>query len=583
LLDGVSISRLFEKPPTLFFKPEQSLCSCGKLLNVLKTEKRTVFTLAIGEFRAHEKTFKCNFCNKVYVSDELKRLVPDGANYGFDVLEYVGRSLFLKGRNEKDIQTDLLTKQLQISPREIGYLGSKFVIYLALCHENICPEIKKLFQTNGGYILHIDGTCEGASPILVNVIDGITGIVLSSVKLISEKKNLIVSILKKIKNDFGIPLAMMHDMGKGIVLACEEVFEDVLDFICHLHFLRDIGKDLFGQEYNLLFKNLLKQHKTRSLLRAELKRLKNLIEKDSSLKNNLLFFEKSNFHEKKFHKLQPTNLAYVLIAWILNYESELDGYGFPFDRPYIILYRRLEEVLSKINSMKKSIKFHKQLSKLIFILDKVFKDIKLVKNVRNMEEKIETFEKLRKALRIALPEENKGLNDNGDGEDMQIIKNQMEEFRQDNDLKTKALNDLSYRKLFKQIDKYWDKLFTDPISISTLNGIKVIYLQRTNNILEQFFRKLKMLYRKKQGINTLTKTLKAMVAETPFVQNLENPAYVKILLKDKQGLAELFADVDVQLVRERLKDHHTRSDKISPQFKKLLDDSKFLNRLVVAA
>ena len=330
------------------------MCSCGELLKVLKTGKRTVFTLAIGKFHAHKKTFKCDFCNKVYVSDELKRLVPDGSNYGFDVLEYVGRSLFLKGRNVMDIQTDLRPKQLQISPRQIGCLGSKFVIYLALCHENICPEIKKLFQKNGGYILHIDGTCEGDSPILVNVIDGITGIVLSSIKLTSEKKILIVSILKKIKKDFGIPLAMMHDMGKGIVLACEEVFENVLDFICHLHFLRDIGKDFFGQEYNLLFKNLLKQHKTRILLRAELKRLKNIIENDSSLNNNLLFFEQSNSYEKKFHQLQPTNMAYVLTAWILDYENELNGYGFPFDRRYIIW--------SRLGSGQDKLRLHKEIT-----------------------------------------------------------------------------------------------------------------------------------------------------------------------------------------------------------------------------
>jgi hypothetical protein len=38
-------------------------------------------------------------------------------------------------------------------------------------------------------------------------------------------------------------------MGKGILAAVAAVFKDVPDFICHFHFLRDIGKDLFEEQY----------------------------------------------------------------------------------------------------------------------------------------------------------------------------------------------------------------------------------------------------------------------------------------------------------------------------------------------
>jgi hypothetical protein len=583
LLEGVSINNLFPKAPTLFFRPESSFCSCGRTLTSYKTEMRSVFTLSIGEFHAHETTFECKPCKNIYESDELKRLVPDGANYGFDVIEYVGRALFQKSHNEQRVRSALLAKGISISLSGVGGLGARFVSYLALCHEEICPNIKKLFQENGGFILHIDGTCEGASPILVTVIDGITGIVLNSVKVASEKKEQIVSILKKIKRDFGVPLAMMHDMGKGIVLACEEVFPGVLDFICHFHFLRDIGKDLFGQEYSLLFKNLMRQHKICSQLRAELKKLGGIIEKDSSLTRNLLTFEKSDLQKKRLQKLYPTNLAYVLINWILNYESDLKGYGLPFDRAYLVLFKRMEKVLLKINTMKKNIRSQKQLEKLTSILNKVFKDVQLVRNVREMEVKVKTFEELRVALRIALPEKNKGLNDDGEKEDMETIKKQVKDFKQNEDLKRKALNDLSYKRFLIQIDKYWGKLFTAPILISTPNGKKVIYPQRTNNILEQFFRKLKMLYRKRLGTHSLTKTLKSMIAETPFVHNLDNSDYIRILLKDKQSLAGRFADIDVKLVRQRLKEHHTRPNKISPQFKKIIQDKSFLKRLAVTA
>ncbi len=61
--------------------------------------------------------------------------------------------------------------------------------------------------------------------------------------------------------------------------------------------------------------------------------------------------------------------------------------------------------------------------------------------------------------------------------------------------------------MVKQIDHYWEKLFADPIEIKTLSGTQFVQPQRTNNIMEQFFRDLKRSYRKKNGNNSLTTIL----------------------------------------------------------------------------
>ena len=45
-------------------------------------------------------------------------------------------------------------------------------------------------------------------------------------------------------------------MGKGILKAVTIVFPDVPDFICHFHFLRDIGKDLLDPNYDVIRKQL---------------------------------------------------------------------------------------------------------------------------------------------------------------------------------------------------------------------------------------------------------------------------------------------------------------------------------------
>ena len=102
----------------------------------------------------------------------------------------------------------------------------------------------------------------------------------------------------------------------------------------------------------------------------------------------------------------------------------------------------------------------------------------------------------------------------------------------------------------QQIDKYWDKLFADPIQIVTKTGTVTILPQRTNNILEQFFRYLKRRDRKRSGNHSLTKTLTTMLAQTPLVKNLENPQYIKIILNGKATLAERFAEIDIDQVRK---------------------------------
>src|SRR4030042_4479643 len=86
----------------------------------------------------------------------------------------------------------------------------------------------------GGYILHIDGTCEGDSPHLFCGLDGISEIVLDSIKIPSEKKELLIPFFERIKNQYGGPVALVHDMGLGILMAVEEVFPGVANFICHL-------------------------------------------------------------------------------------------------------------------------------------------------------------------------------------------------------------------------------------------------------------------------------------------------------------------------------------------------------------
>ena len=121
----------------------------------------------------------------------------------------------------------------------------------------------------------------------------------------------------------------------------------------------------------------------------------------------------------------------------------------------------------------------------------------------------------------------------------------------------------------KQIDKYGDKLFADPIEVDSPTGPVTIYPQRTNNILEQFFRKLRRGYRRKTGNNSMHRALKTMLADTPLVKNLDNPEYMALLLDGKASLEELFAQMGPTLFAAEV-ESQADTGRILPGFRKII-------------
>lgn len=254
------------------------------------------------------------------------------------MIVYVGKALFLRYRNETEIQTALNDKNIPISIREIGYLGKKFIVYLALAHGEGREGIKEHMHSHGGYILHLDGTCEGDSPHLMSALDEISNIVLENVKLPSENSDRIIPFLKQIKKAYGNPIALVHDMGSGILHSVKDVFPDIADYICHYHFLKDIGTDLFGIE-NTMIRRSIKEHKIRGPLRKAVKELEKKIDENPELDNCLNSYIKSKKLGKPETNLMPIVTAYLLINWVLESNCELNGFRFPFDRACLVFIK----------------------------------------------------------------------------------------------------------------------------------------------------------------------------------------------------------------------------------------------------
>jgi len=458
--------------------------------------------------------------------------------------------MFVECKNDRQIQSELKRRNIPISIRQIGYLSKKFIVYLAIAHKESRSKIKDLLSLRGGYILHLDGTCEGDSPHLMSALDEIAQIVLDNVKIPSEKADKIIPFLERIKDCYGIPLALVHDMGAGILSAVKTVFPGVLDYICHYHFLQDIGNDLYGIEYARL-RSELRKYGIRASLRKVVKALEEEIDMYPELATSLGCYLKG---EGKTGNIMPSVLAYILSNWIQDSNSELDGYGFPFDRAHLVFYERLKTAKGIVGNLPAKKKRDKHIVKFNRVLGRVVNDANLKTVVTRLEEKAEVFDRLRDAMRIGVPDGKKGLNDDGENVDMKAIQTAVTVFRNSDEVKKNAEKDTDYNKMVKQIDKYWEKLFADPIMVTTANGEQIlIQPQRTNNILERFFRELKRMYRSKSGTQSLNKVIKAMLADTPLVKNLSNPEYLKIILDGHSTLEDRLADIDEKLVRQQMK------------------------------
>ncbi len=545
----MDICHLFAVMPQLTFQPASKQCDCGRELTVAKTSVKTIATLDIGEFRAIETQKTCKHCTRIYRSDELRTLTPHGGKFGFDVIVEIGMALFVRCRSVAEIQAELAIQNIPISSSEISYLGKRFIVYLLLAHQECQAELKQVMQSKGGYILHMDGTCEGGSPHLFSCMDEISNIVLGNRKMPTEDSQYIIPLLQDLKAAYGDPIAIVHDMGGAILKAVLTVFLGIPDFICHFHFLRDLGKDLFDIEYRAI-RRITRSYNIRVKLYKTLKQLKAVICGSEALSESLDAYLKGKEISCPREVLDPSVVAYLVVAWVLESDSASNGFGFPFDQPHLEFYLRLKEAWPLLKQLKTE-----GISGLPLVtLSQILRDTSLAKMVSRIQEKISIFEELRKSMRIARPDNNQGLNDEGD-EDIKTIKEQVIKFRYSTKVETLAKNDISYQKMVAQIDKYWEKLFADPIQVETPTGSITIQPQRTNNLLEQSFRFLKRDGRKKTGQHSLSKSLMAMLADTPLVRNLSNQDYMAALLKGKNDLASRFADIDIQEVRKQEKEN----------------------------
>jgi hypothetical protein len=541
----------------------------------MKTKVREVRTMHIGPFQVHETVRVCPLkeCKKKYRYTGLDTFLPQGSNFGYDVIAYVGEALWGKSHTPLQIRMDLKQyNNLTISESEITLLAEKFVHYVVEAQRDKQTEIKKFLHRGGGFFMYFDAMHpgDGAAHLMCAIAEEISekvSIVLGSVKLPTESTETVAAFLRDLKEKYGAPLAGICDMLASNLAAFQEVFPGVLLLICHFHFLRSIGKKFLEYE-NTKLQGVLKQYDITKRLKEFVSKCKTSIEMNPRLADYMKYNEKQ--YQSSFQTMPEIIKAYCKALWILAYEQELNGYGYPFDRSELVYLQRIKKTYDSLKAYPLD---SKELSELKFLLASILEDPDLCKHMAALEKKVQDFDHLRAIMKIAPIYGVKGLNDDGEECDMTLMEDQLKIFIESDEIKNNF--DKSYRKMIKQILKYWKMLFSKPVEVRLPSGeTSFTYPQRTSNNMERMFREFQRSEYKRTGMSTLGRTARAMIAETPMMKNLQCPEFVSIILNGQPTLAARFAQLDIKCIQERIR-RSQNEEKLPTGLKKILRNSDF--------
>ena len=534
---GQSISENHEESvgdadPVIFFSEQEqkSLVLINKTLRKIRSTRLGAIDFIVES--------GIDSSGKRIVPDEFRRFAPKGKSFSFDTIWAVTRMHFIEYKQREEIQAIL---PFPISTGAISNLYKEGLAYFRACHEVAIPELKKLYRQKGRlFVLQIDGTNEGGKWTHFQVRDSVSGNVLLAKRIPTENRDDIEMMLKTIEEQFGKPDAVIIDMSGSGISAVTNLWKGTVPvFICQFHFLRDIGKDILGP----LHENLRKIF-TSCRTTAKLNALrKSLVE--VSGKENSDFMQEID-----------------LIDWILDYRSELEGKGVPFDLAWKNYYERcmaadlhIKGILDTKNHRNRR-RSPQILVRIKIILSNILKNKASSRRYNALSARVATFMEIRDIFHLVATD-NKTAPLSSDAiadasveilpEELQAkIINMATKLREESAALGKA-DSKRYIKAAEQLEKYQAQL-RNHIEVDG----KRHPLPRTNNLCEISFREEKRGIRRTNGKKNLAHVFDQMPAEIMYLQNLKDPVYCKIVFGDRP-IHDVFGEISQDSVKDILK------------------------------
>ncbi len=341
--------------------------------------------------------------------EEIEHLVPLGANIAYDVEVYCGTKRYLEGYQREEIKKQLEEEHgISISSREVSVLANRFVEHFKKLHACRSQAFSQILKSDGGSPWHIDATGEEGSGTILIVYAGWRKWVLGTRKITTECTEQIKPLLFETADQFGEPLAIVRDYGRGITPSVKEFVEErkaeILILGCHTHFIKFVGKDLLTPEYNEL-RLLIRKYKIQSELRRIVRAWgKELGEEIYDLKVKI----ESWISKEQTQTLPEGNMGLAMVRAMaqsaLDYLENNKNQRFPFVLPYVEFYLRCKTLHQAceyyINHSQNDKSVLKALKRLVRVLAPVISDLSFIRINKILAFRFELFNELRTALRL---------------------------------------------------------------------------------------------------------------------------------------------------------------------------------------
>jgi hypothetical protein len=485
---------------------------------------------------------QCSVCGQADPLEAYYRHVPRGGNYAYDLIVEVGLARFRDLRQDAEIESHVRRRWgLSLPASRVGMLAHSFLDGLAAVHQAHRAVLRQRLAQDGGYSMHVDGTCEAGTDVLFTALAEPRGWTLEVAKMTSENRQEISKLMQRAVERFGKPLAVVRDLSVNIEKAKREAVPEARDLICHYHFLENVGEKLCEKPHSKLGTALRRMKLRPSLksIRSDLVRWSRTGERLSRTKIDQLFS-----HPEDIEQLDAVALrrfvAYVLLRWLDDYKADLQGEYFPFDLPNLAFYRRGRKLEEMVRQLVSSSDFpQRELSTLNTIarhLAPLRDDAEVVAVATRLEKSGAMFEELRQVLRLASHPGQRLLRGRALSQGRQVAKQmpqRLETWRDRLQKRHHRERDEDRRAdqatVLKYLKKYEHQLVGHVIEVAGRPEPFVVL--RTNNPPEHLFKSTKQGVRRKVGAKKLTRQVQAMRPETLLVPNLADPEYVNLVLE----------------------------------------------------
>jgi len=510
--------------------------------------------LMLGRPRVRCVQKDCVHCGWTDSFDGYRQLVPPGGNYAFDLMVEVGLARLCGLQQDAEIRDQLQQRWgLTLPLSAIGLLTDSFLDGLAAAHQAHLPALRRQLEQDGGFAMHLDGTCEPGTDVLFAAIGAPRLWTLDAAKITSENVEEISQLLRRCVQGFGSPLAVMRDLSKNIRLAKEAVIPDVPDLICHYHFLENVGKKLCEKPHAKLTKEL-RRLKTRAAL-ATLRKESVRWSRRGNTPLSPQRVEELLSHPERAKDLDWVTLrrlvVYALLRWLDDFGSDLHGEYFPFDLPSLAFYRRGCQLGQWLKTLLAVKDFPSQnFSTLVTMwrhLSALEDDAAIVAAAERLEQAAALFDELREVLRLNSSPEHllRGRGPSETQEEIEGIPQRLEQWQTRLQRRVSRENDTDRRRdqqtVLDYLETYKDQLVGHVIVLK--GHSEPLVVSRTNNVSEHRFGRTKRALRRKVGTKKLTRYIQAMRPEVLLLPNLEDAVYLAIVYGgSRANLPSVFAE-----------------------------------------